>query len=126
MPTNAKDDEFIFPDELFEATTTENANDDEVIFPDELFEALMTNFPHSWSTPPQTPGGLQGLGHHSASPTTRLVAGTNQRALVQPLPGHLVRLHAGSVMPGLRQSQWMSHLSLEKNCILGLQQRQKL
>jgi hypothetical protein len=39
-----------------------NPSDDEVIFEDELFEKLMTNFPHSRSMPPQTPGGFKDLG----------------------------------------------------------------
>ncbi len=39
-----------------------NSDNDEVILPDELFEELMTNFPHSRATPPQTPGGFKDLG----------------------------------------------------------------
>lgn len=37
-------------------------DDNEVILSDEIFEELMTNFPHSRSTPPQTPGGFKDLG----------------------------------------------------------------
>ena len=47
MPRNANDD----------------ANDDdEVICWDDVIEKLMTNFPHSRASPPQTPGGFKDLG----------------------------------------------------------------